>query len=404
MATKGACLPCRIRKVRCVRGPQRCERCTAQGITDCVYEGVKKRGTGNTLRMGQACKRCRTRKRKCDAKRPCTTCVEANDALDCEYEKPFTGPRLFDRPLPSVSIEPLPSSSRSFTSQGHRALEEVVQRVPTRRPVATSARSGPEGVPPERALVHSFGLDDIPHSPFPNGAGTQGPRLPPFSVLSAFLLSKISPEPHLTLSQLGAERFLPSDPAICALALKFRLTVVCRLNKLGIHLSPKKQQALLDGDTSGTVLHPFLIPAVHSLGMHFCEGVGNSFTMVSLQARYVQQALEQLTEFFKETDRRQNWELRALIMLWITIGSIVMRPKEVTFVYLGKACDAVNRGGLRFIPAYGRPPEFSEDLRETFSILSQTIYFENFTFLVYNGARPTMTARIEWEFRHTLPV
>jgi hypothetical protein len=179
---------------------------------------------------------------------------------------------------------------------------------------------------------------------------------------------------------------------------------VCRLNKLGVHLSPEKQQALLDGDTSGTVLHPFFIPAFHSLGMHFCEGVGNSFTMVSLQARYVQQALEQLTEFFKETARRQNWELRALIMLWVTIGSVVMRPKEVTFVYLEKACDAVNRGGLRFVPTYGRPPEFSEDLREKFSILSQTIYFENFAFLVYDGARPTMTARIEWEFRRILPV
>jgi hypothetical protein len=160
----------------------------------------------------------------------------------------------------------------------------------------------------------------------------------------------------------------------------------------------------LDGDTSGTVLHPFFIHAAHSLGMHFCEGIGDSFTMVSLQARYVQEALEQLTELFEETARRRNWELRALVTLWITIGSVVMRLREVTCLYIKKACDAVNRGGLRFIPTYGRPPEFSEDLREKLSILSQIIYFENFVFLAYNGARPTMTARIEWEFRHNLPV
>jgi len=30
------------------------------GIEDCVYDHVKKRGIGKTLRMGEACKRCRS--------------------------------------------------------------------------------------------------------------------------------------------------------------------------------------------------------------------------------------------------------------------------------------------------------------------------------------------------------
>jgi len=29
------------------------------GIEDCVYDGIKKRGIGKTLRMGQACSYCR---------------------------------------------------------------------------------------------------------------------------------------------------------------------------------------------------------------------------------------------------------------------------------------------------------------------------------------------------------
>ena len=132
--------------------------------------------------------------------------------------------------------------------------------------------------------------------------------------------------------------------------------------------------------------------------------MADSFTMVTLQARYVQEALEQLMEVLKETTRRQNWELQAQVALWVTMGSFIMRLSDVTTLYVKKSCDAVNLGGLRFIPTYGRPPEFSEDLRERLSVLSQIIYFENFLFLTCNGAQPRMTERIEWEFRHDLQV
>lgn len=51
----------RLTLQRCIPGPaKRCERCTALRIKDCVYEQVKKRGVGKTLRMGEACKRCRS--------------------------------------------------------------------------------------------------------------------------------------------------------------------------------------------------------------------------------------------------------------------------------------------------------------------------------------------------------
>ena len=46
---------------RCNPGPNKvCERCTAMGLKDCTYEPRKKRGTGRTLRMGEACKYCRS--------------------------------------------------------------------------------------------------------------------------------------------------------------------------------------------------------------------------------------------------------------------------------------------------------------------------------------------------------
>lgn len=134
--------------------------------------------------------------------------------------------------------------------------------------------------------------------------------------------------------------------------------------------------------------------------MDFCEGVEKSPAMIRLQAKYLQKSSELLVEIFKGRD----WELRAQAALWVTAASIIMRLSYVTPLYLGKSCETVDMAGLQFIPTYGRPPALSEDIQEKSSVLSQIIYFENFWFLTCGGAEPTMTARIEREFRQQLQV
>lgn len=196
-----------------------------------------------------------------------------------------------------------------------------------------------------------------------------------------------------------------SSQALTKLIASFsRLSIVCRLGKLGIRFSSKRQQALLNGDTSGTIIHPFFISAAQSIGMHFCDGIGNSPAMITLYAKYVQRALELLSDLLGGIAASREWELQAQVTLWITMGSIIMRLNQVTFGYIKKACEAVHSGGLRFVPTYGRPPAFSDELHEKLSVLSQIIYFENFIFLACGGAQPTMSARLEKEFRHKLYV
>ena len=134
--------------------------------------------------------------------------------------------------------------------------------------------------------------------------------------------------------------------------------------------------------------------------MHLGEDMGNSPTMIRLQAKNIQRSLESLVDTFKGHD----WELIAQVALWVTAGSMAMRLSHIAHAYIKKCCDIINRAGLQFIPTYGRPPEFSEDLHEKLSVLSQAIYFENFLFLTCGGAEPTMTTRIEKEFRHRLQV
>ena len=122
--------------------------------------------------------------------------------------------------------------------------------------------------------------------------------------------------------------------------------------------------------------------------------------MVRLQAKHIQMGFESLVDTFKVRD----WELMAQVAVWIMGGSIILRLSDTTQLYIRTSCEAVNTGRLQFIPTYGQPPEFSEDLHEKLSALSQIIYFENFSFLMCGGAKPTMTARIEMEFRHQLQV
>lgn len=394
MVTTGACLPCRLRKVKCVGGPtQRCERCRTQGLVDCVYEGVKKRGTGTTLRMREACKQCRARKRRCDAKRPCATCREANTPDECEYEDIRRRRPSSHNPKFSFRIDP---RSREVSAREHLTVGNIARRVPPTTPVGANLE--PEKVPPGRALTHYPGHNSQPPEPrphIPQGVRTRNP-LPPYSVLSTLIFPGVLPEPRITLESLGPERFQLFDVVQNELEMKFRLGVVYRLGKLGIRLTPEKQRALLRGDTSGAVIHPFFIPASHSLGMHFCEGMGN---MYQPHARYVQSSLEHLAQ----VNRGNDWELQAQVALWITSGSIIMRLSNITSSYIKRSCDAVNAGGLRFIPVYGPPPELSESVHERLTVLSQIMYFENLLFLTSGGPHPKM-AEIETEFRHLLPV
>ena len=172
------------------------------------------------------------------------------------------------------------------------------------------------------------------------------------------------------------------------------------MRKFGIHLTGRKQDAVMRGDTSGSIVHPFFIHGAHALGMHFCVGVGNSPAMIRLHARHAQRALEQLSEVRKKGDV----ELSGQTSVYSASSCISQRWFQFARLYLAKGCGIVNTANLRFTPASGRPPELTEEVQERLAVLSQLIYLENYLFLAIDRITPTMTARIEKEFRHELQV
>jgi len=103
---------------------------------------------------------------------------------------------------------------------GHcEASGDADPRPPRLPPIATIIGLPPETVPPARALTRSSAHNSLPPSTPPsprpytlNEVGTVA--LPPFSVISSLIFPGVLPEPHVTLSSLGGERFQLSDTAL----------------------------------------------------------------------------------------------------------------------------------------------------------------------------------------------
>jgi len=167
---------------------------------------------------------------RCDAKRPCTACVDANRPSDCEYEivgapkRPSGFPRFLFRDEPGFS------GSKDVSTQEPWTVGEIAPDSLTNRPVATIAQLPPETAPQTRALVRFFDHATPPPCVLPE----PGPRtlketsvhnslrvtLPPLSTLLSLIPSRIPPEPRITLLSLGPERFQLSDTPMGELDMK----------------------------------------------------------------------------------------------------------------------------------------------------------------------------------------
>ena len=179
-----------------------------------------------------------------------------------------------------------------------------------------------------------------------------------------------------------------------------RLGSLCRMNKLGVYFGSEKREALFRGDTSNTVVNRHFVYAFQAIGTHLFGAPEESSTMGRLLAIHGQKAWETFIEIHKTND----WRLSAKGLLLFVHFLIIMGWSSNAQLYLLKVCELINKGNFQFLPEYGRPPELSELVREDAAVLSQTIYLENYFYLVLDGSGPVKTAKIEREFRRDLQV
>ena len=122
--------------------------------------------------------------------------------------------------------------------------------------------------------------------------------------------------------------------------------------------------------------------------------------MARLQARYAQTAWESFIQLTRTNQER----VKAQALVLLAQSFIILGFGAAAQLYLRKACKIIEKENLRFLPEYGLPAEFSEQVHEDASVLSGAIYLENYFYLTLGEPAPTKTARIEREFRFDLQV
>jgi len=172
------------------------------------------------------------------------------------------------------------------------------------------------------------------------------------------------------------------------------------MNKLGVYFAAEKQDALFRGDTSNTVVNRYFVYGSQVIGTHLCGALDESPTMARLLAVHSQKAWETLIEVQKINDQR----LFAQGLLFFVYSLVIMGWTLNAQFYFLKVCEFIDKGNLQFLPAYGRPPELSEQVREEAAVLSQTIYLEIYFYLALGGLVPKRTTKIEREFRQDFQV
>ena len=179
-----------------------------------------------------------------------------------------------------------------------------------------------------------------------------------------------------------------------------RVRALCRLNKLGLYLTQEKREAILRGDPSNSVVNRYFVDGLQGMGMYLGEAPEQTPAMVRLQARYSQRAWESLIHL-KQTNRERE---KAQALMLIAHSVTILGFNAGAQLYLMKAYKVIEIANLRFLPECELPAEFSEQVREEASVLSEAIYLENYFYLALGGSAPTKTVRIEREFRLDLQV
>ncbi|KAF9643913.1 hypothetical protein BDM02DRAFT_3132089 [Thelephora ganbajun] len=226
--------------------------CTNMGIEECVFDNIKKRGIGKTLRMGEAF----------------VLIFEFSDSRQDKKEECVYDDERRSHPKGVYSL---------YNAEGHLAGQQFRGE----DPVETFTDANPS-----------------------------------ISIFSSFLPPTIPLEPWIPLSFLGEDKLQVqmSDVDATDLDMRSRLWLLVRVLKFGVQFSGRKLDALLRGDQSGTVVSRAFVCGFHVLGMMSYAGTDDTPAMVRFHARRAQAAWESLAELFGGNDHRACLHAAVLVV------------------------------------------------------------------------------------------
>jgi hypothetical protein len=167
--------------------------------------------------------------------------------------------------------------------------------------------------------------------------------------------------------------------------------------QFGLYFCPAKQQAVILGDTSSTVVHPFFVYFAQLGGCHFYQERKGEFFLLHLEAMYldmVWDSFKDMTEDNDSFDAAQAHQLMSLAYLY----------SQNT--YLGRKLfqESIALFRRHWIDFSASPlPDLTEPLQERVAFLGEAICAEIDCAFMF-GVAQEFTQDLEYGFRHELPV
>jgi hypothetical protein len=167
--------------------------------------------------------------------------------------------------------------------------------------------------------------------------------------------------------------------------------------QFGLYFPPAKQQAIILGDTSGAVVHPFFIYFAQLAGCHFYQERRGEFFLLHLEAMYLDMVWDSLKDMNEDDDSfvvAQAYQLMSLAYLYSQHASLGRK-------FFQKAIALFRKHWIDF--STSPLPDLTESLRERIAFLGEAIYTEidcNFMF----GLVQEFTLDLEHGIRYELPV
>jgi len=167
--------------------------------------------------------------------------------------------------------------------------------------------------------------------------------------------------------------------------------------QFGLYFSSAKHQAIILGDTSGTVVHPFFIHFAQLAGCHFYQERRGEFFLLRLEAMYLDMVWDSFKDMIEDGDSfavAQAYQLMSLAYFYSQHTHLGRKLFQ-------KAIALFRTHWIDFsTPSL---PDLTESLQERMAFLGEAIYTEiDCTFLF--GFVQEFTLDLEYGFRHELPV
>jgi hypothetical protein len=167
--------------------------------------------------------------------------------------------------------------------------------------------------------------------------------------------------------------------------------------QFGLYFPQSKQQAIIIGNTSGTVVHPFFIHFAQLAGCHFYQERRGEFFLLHLEAMYLDMVWDSFRDMTKDDDSfdaAQAYQLMALAYLYSQDSDRGRR-------FFQKSIALFRTHWIDF--SISPPPDLTESLWERIAFLGEAIWTEIDCAFMF-GIEQEFTSDLEFGLCNELPV